>query len=189
MLLIAYRRKHQGMTLIEVLIAAIIVAVGLLGVASLQIAALQGSTNADYRSRAIDFATSLSDRMQANLIAVADNHYLEDPECEIDPEPAVSNCSMTPIMAISSSIEQCTPQQMAIFDLHQISCGPGGIAASLPNGQLQVTCLDADNSDADPCSDLSRLLIRISWQQQASVTDIEPDDVEEIIMTVVLGVP
>ncbi|MEW8072937.1 MAG: prepilin-type N-terminal cleavage/methylation domain-containing protein, partial [Candidatus Thiodiazotropha endolucinida] len=39
MSLIAYRQKNQGMTLIEVLIAAIIVAIGLLGVASMQIAA------------------------------------------------------------------------------------------------------------------------------------------------------
>jgi type IV pilus assembly protein PilV len=186
---IAYQRKHQGMTLIEVLIAAVIVAVGLLGVASLQITAIQGSNNADYRSRAIDFATSLSDRMQANLIAVADNDYLGSPDCDAGSGTAPSNCSMTPIMAISSSIDQCTPQQMARFDLHQISCGPGGIEESLPNGQLEVTCLDIDTSDADLCSDLSRQLIRISWQHQTSVTDIEPDDVDEIIMTVVLGVP
>jgi type IV pilus assembly protein PilV len=186
---IANKQKHQGMTLIEVLIAAIIVAVGLLGVASLQIASLQGSANADYRSRAIDFATSLSERMQANLIAVSNNDYLGSPNCETGSEPVVSNCSMTPIMATSSSVEQCTPQQMALFDLNQISCGAGGIEESLPNGQLQVSCLDADSADADLCSDLSRLLIRISWQQQANVTDIEPDEVNEIIMTVVLGVP
>ncbi|MCG8125908.1 MAG: prepilin-type N-terminal cleavage/methylation domain-containing protein, partial [Candidatus Thiodiazotropha endolucinida] len=42
------------MTLIEVLVAAVIIGVGLLGVASLQITALQGASNADYRSRATD---------------------------------------------------------------------------------------------------------------------------------------
>jgi type IV pilus assembly protein PilV len=177
------------MTLIEVLIAAIVVAIGLLGVASLQISALQGSVNADYRSRAIDLATSLSDRMQANLIAVADNHYLASPDCETGPETAVANCSMTPLTASSSSVRQCTPKQMADFDLYQISCGPGGIQESLPNGRLQVTCLDADTSDADRCSELSRLLIRISWQRQANVTDIEPDEVDGIIMTIVIGAP
>ncbi|MCW4259138.1 MAG: prepilin-type N-terminal cleavage/methylation domain-containing protein, partial [Candidatus Thiodiazotropha taylori] len=50
MSLIAYWQKNQGMTLIEVLVAAIIVAIGLLGVASMQIATLQGSSNAGYRS-------------------------------------------------------------------------------------------------------------------------------------------
>ncbi|MES9896020.1 MAG: type IV pilus modification protein PilV [Candidatus Thiodiazotropha endolucinida] len=81
MSLIAFRLKHQGMTLIEVLIAAIIVAIGLLGVASMQIATLQGSSNAGYRSRAIDIATALSDRMHANLIGVTDNHYLQNSAC------------------------------------------------------------------------------------------------------------
>ncbi|MCW4254661.1 MAG: prepilin-type N-terminal cleavage/methylation domain-containing protein, partial [Candidatus Thiodiazotropha taylori] len=46
--------KCRGMTLIEVLVAAVIIGVGLLGVASLQITALQGASNADYRSRATD---------------------------------------------------------------------------------------------------------------------------------------
>ncbi|MES9945502.1 MAG: type IV pilus modification protein PilV [Candidatus Thiodiazotropha sp.] len=185
---IAHRQKHQGMTLIEVLIAAIIVAIGLLGVASLQIAALQGSSNADYRSRAIDYATALSDRMHANLMAVADNEYLGSPNCEVGSGPALPNCSMTPTMDSSSSVDQCTPQQLAIFDLHQISCGTG-IQESLPNGQLQVNCLDADSSDTDICSDLSRLLIRVSWQHQARVTDLDTDEVDEIILTVIPGVP
>ncbi|MCW4245707.1 MAG: type IV pilus modification protein PilV, partial [Candidatus Thiodiazotropha taylori] len=58
------------MTLIEVLIAAVIIGVGLLGVASLQITALQGASNADYRSRATDLTAALADRMRANLFGV-----------------------------------------------------------------------------------------------------------------------
>ncbi|MES9968640.1 MAG: type IV pilus modification protein PilV [Candidatus Thiodiazotropha sp.] len=188
MSLITYRQRHQGMTLIEVLIAAVIVAIGLLGVASLQIAALQGSSNADYRSRAIDYATALSDRMHANLIAVADNEYLGSPDCETWSGAALPNCSMTPTMDSASSVGQCTPQQVAIFDLHQISCGTG-IEQRLPDGRLLVTCLDADSTDADICSDLSRLLIRVSWQHQARVTDLDPDDVDEVVLTVIPGVP
>ncbi|MES9922169.1 MAG: type IV pilus modification protein PilV [Candidatus Thiodiazotropha sp.] len=188
MSLIAYRQKNQGMTLIEVLIAAIIVAIGLLGVASMQIAALQGSSNAGYRSRAIDIATALSDRMHANLMGVADNHYLRDSTCDTGSGQAVPNCSMTPAMAIPSSVEECTPEQMAVYDLHQINCG-SGIQYTLPDGQLRIACLDSDPNDADRCSDLSSQLITISWQRQRSVTDSNLNGSEEIVMAVIPGTP
>jgi type IV pilus assembly protein PilV len=185
---IGYKHKQQGMTLIEVLVAAIIVAIGLLGVASMQITALQGATNADNRSRAIDFATSLSNRMRANLIGVTDNHYLGSPVCEIVAGSIPSNCAMTPKMNDTSTVDQCDPQQMARYDLHQIGCGPG-IRQSLPNGQLTVTCIDSDTSDEDSCSELSPLMIKISWQGQRRVTDIQANDVNEIVMTVIPGEP
>ncbi|MEW8186473.1 MAG: type IV pilus modification protein PilV [Candidatus Thiodiazotropha endolucinida] len=188
MSLIAYRQKNQGMTLIEVLIAAIIVAIGLLGVASMQIAALQGSSNAGYRSRAIDIATALSDRMHANLIGVANNHYLRDSACDTGSGPAVPNCAMTPTMAISSSLEECTPEQMAVYDLYQINCG-SGIQDTLPDGQLRIACLDSDPNDADGCSDLSHQLITISWQRQRRVTDRDINESEEIVMAVIPGAP
>jgi type IV pilus assembly protein PilV len=173
------------MTLVEVLIAAIIVAIGLLGVASLQIAALQGASNADHRSIAIDLATSLSDRMHANLIGVADNHYLGSPVCGTG---SVVNCSMTPTMENSDSVVQCTAEEMAEYDLDKISCG-SGIQESLPNGQLEVTCLDADTTDGDLCSHLSPLAIRVTWQVQRRVTDTDSDNEDEVVVTVIPGAP
>jgi type IV pilus assembly protein PilV len=183
---IGFRHKYQGMTLIEVLVTAIIVAIGLLGVASMQITALQGASSADYRSRAIDFATALTDRMHANLKGVVDNHYLHSPNCEAG---TILNCSMTPKMGNAATLDQCSTEEMADYDMHQIGCGPGGIEKSLPNGRLEITCADEDTTDGDLCSDLSRLLIKISWQRQRRVTDIQEDDVDEVIMTVIPGVP
>jgi type IV pilus assembly protein PilV len=186
MLHTTHQQRHQGMTLIEVLIATVVVAIGLLGVASLEIAALQGSSNADYRSRAIDFATALSDRMHANLIAVADNDYLQVPTCNSG--TTIPNCAMTPNMATPASTTMCTPAQMASYDLHQITCNTG-IQNRLPNGELQITCLDSDTTDVDPCSDLSHLLIHISWQQQNRGSDTDLSDVQEIVMVTIPRAP
>lgn len=185
---IEYQSKHQGMTLVEVLIAALVVAIGLLGVASMQIAALQGSSHADYRSRAIDFATALANRMHANLIGVADNHYLQDITCDAGSGVVTPNCAMTPVMGDASSVTPCNPQQMASDDLHRIACG-AGIQGTLPAGLLQVTCVDVDTDDTDPCSNLSPMLIRVSWQRQQRVTDAHPDDIDEIVMTTIPGEP
>ncbi|WP_419653319.1 type IV pilus modification protein PilV [Thiolapillus sp.] len=70
--------SQRGTTLVEVLIAAVIVGIGLLGIASLQVKALQASTDAEYRAKATDIAWALADRMRANLASNTSNgnHYI-----------------------------------------------------------------------------------------------------------------
>ena len=59
--------KHQsGMSLIEVMVAVLVLAVGLLGLASLQARALVWSDSSHYRSIAADLASDLADRIRAN---------------------------------------------------------------------------------------------------------------------------
>jgi len=59
--------KHQfGMSLIEVMVAVLVLAVGLLGLASLQARTLVWSDSSHYRSIAADLAADLADRIRAN---------------------------------------------------------------------------------------------------------------------------
>ncbi|MCU7878640.1 MAG: type IV pilus modification protein PilV [Candidatus Thiodiazotropha sp. (ex Lucinoma borealis)] len=181
---------QQGMTLIEVLVAAVVIAIGLLGVAALQVTALQGASNADYRSKAIDFGSALSDRMHANLMAFEsagdlngayDNAYTSAAvDCSVAP---AAICAMDPTMPDTSGISDCDPAQMAAFDLWKVSCDDG-VQSSLPGGQLTFTCLDNDASDTDDCSDLSPMLITITWQLQS-----DNNATDEVIMTVIPGMP
>jgi type IV pilus assembly protein PilV len=184
------RKKCQGMTLIEVLIAAMVLAIGLLGVAMLQLTALQGASNADYRSKAIDFASALSDRMHANLIALGEYNDSKDHDnayssaAAVDcTKPPTAICAMEPNMTDTSGVSTCNPTQIATYDLWEISCD-NGVQASLPGGQLTVTCLDNDAADADACSDLSPMLITVTWELQS-----DDNKTDQIVMTVVPGAP
>lgn len=59
--------SHQrGATLIEVLVAMLILSVGLLGLAGMQMTALQSNQSAYYRSQATVLAYDVIDRMRAN---------------------------------------------------------------------------------------------------------------------------
>lgn len=60
------RRTQQGVSLLEVLIAMLILAVGALGFAGLQMKALHTSSDANYRSHATLLAQSTIERIQAN---------------------------------------------------------------------------------------------------------------------------
>lgn len=58
--------RNQGFTLIEILVATIILAIGLLGLASLQTLALKDNQDAFFFTQASSLAYEMSDRMAAN---------------------------------------------------------------------------------------------------------------------------
>jgi type IV pilus assembly protein PilV len=60
------REGQRGMTLIEALVALLILSIGLLGVAGLQMQALRSNHGAHLRSQATVLAHDIADRMRAN---------------------------------------------------------------------------------------------------------------------------
>jgi type IV pilus assembly protein PilV len=60
------RRFASGMTLVEVLVSLIVISVGLLGVAALQITSLRSSQASFLRTQATALADDIIDRMRAN---------------------------------------------------------------------------------------------------------------------------
>ena len=62
------RRTHQrGLTLIESMVALLVISIGLLGIAALQITAMNQNTSSLNHSQAVWIAYNMSDRIRANL--------------------------------------------------------------------------------------------------------------------------
>jgi type IV pilus assembly protein PilV len=59
--------RGRGFSLIEVLVSIVVLSVGLLGAASLQIGGLRVSQSSFYRAQAAQFATDMADRLRANI--------------------------------------------------------------------------------------------------------------------------
>jgi type IV pilus assembly protein PilV len=64
-----------GFTLIEVLVALLVLSVGLLGLAGLQLHGLRNSHNAYLRSQAVFLAYDIADRMRANRPGIQAGSY------------------------------------------------------------------------------------------------------------------
>lgn len=62
--LVTRRRNHSGFTLIEVLVTMLILAVGLLGIAALQLKGLQFNHDSALRSQISNLAYDIADRMR-----------------------------------------------------------------------------------------------------------------------------
>lgn len=58
--------SERGMTLVEALIALVVLSIGLLGVAALQMTSLRSTHSAHVRSQATALAYDIADRMRAN---------------------------------------------------------------------------------------------------------------------------
>jgi type IV pilus assembly protein PilV len=162
---------QRGFTLIEVLVAVLVLAIGLVGIAGLQVFALKANQSAYMRSQATALAYSLGERMRSNVPAAEDNAY--DPAAA----SAIAGC-------VSSS--GCSSLEMAQHDLAEWR---DAVAAHLPMG-TGIVCLDSTpsdgNSPADPACDGSagQHTVKIWWDdnRDGEIT-VSPDSTERVAVT------
>jgi len=110
-------RKVRGFTLIEVLIALVIMSVGMLGIAGLYVHSMQAGRTSVLRHNAVTLAGDIADRIRANPRAGAAYGLAG----------ANNNC-------VDGGID-CTIGEMAAND---IFLWDQQAAATLPNGQVNV---------------------------------------------------
>lgn len=157
--------KHNGQptgfSLIEVLIAIVVLSVGLLGLAGAQYQGASSTNDAYYRSQATMIGNELAERMHANQPAVDNNNYtpinIANAQTYIDTSPAPSNCDTTQKKTATS----CDTTEMAFFDIYRAA---SDINQRLPGGTLNITCADSDTGDTDVCTNGSPHTIDVSWE-------------------------
>jgi type IV pilus assembly protein PilV len=70
------RKNQRGTTLVETLVALVVLSVGLLWIAALQMTSLRNNRGAHMRSQAQVLAYDIADRMRANRNAALANAYV-----------------------------------------------------------------------------------------------------------------
>jgi type IV pilus assembly protein PilV len=61
------KQSQQGLTLVEAMIALLVISIGLLGIASLQLTAMNQNASSLNHSQAVWIAYNMSDRIRANI--------------------------------------------------------------------------------------------------------------------------
>ena len=166
--------KAGGFTLLEVLIAIVIVSIGLLGVAAMQASTLKNAGGSKYRSAAITLTSDMADRMRANLEGMMEGDFAVGTGYN-RPRTALGDAAYnTPDPACRSS--GCLPAAMALDDL---ATWQERLAAVLPRG-AGVVCIDSGSTGAptfngttlDPkCDGLGTMFaIKVFWLDNRSET-------------------
>ncbi len=135
------KQQQSGMTLIEVLITVLILAIGLLGLSGLQSTSLKAGTDVSQRSQALWLANSLVDRMRANPGAMTSYASINTASCSTP-----TNCSDH---GANSNGTACNATQIAVFDMWEVACGQTASTGVLTNSvdSLDVTAINITCED------------------------------------------
>lgn len=171
--------KQSGGTLVEVLTAVLVLALGVLGAAGLHVQTLRTAHEAGLRSAAVQIAGDLADRMRAHY-ALSQQESGNHPYLGFDYDAATSAAPEPASVPPSCYLASCTPAQFAAFDLHDLA---RRIDASLPDGHVRI-CRDAApwneerQSLAWDCEAAGQsqapVVIKIGWRSRHAAPHTEP---------------
>lgn len=139
-------KKQQGLTLIEALVALVILALGVLGLAGVQTRVLVENRTANSRAIAIGLIDDLNNRMLLNRDAAVGVPISPGVANDIDsayttpgwlaPPPAATATTPDPLDCRATATPViCTPNQLAQNDL---MAWRRAVAAAFPSGQVSV---------------------------------------------------
>lgn len=152
-----------GFSLIEVLVAIIILSIGMLGAVGMQSAALKANKESKNQSVAVTFARDLGERMRGNhtiaiKTTVADNPFLFD--------TTLTTTSSVASFSVNCFTTGCpVPKDAAIWDVAEWQ---GRVQAILPTPRVKV-CFDQNPYDSAgvarwACTDDGDLsVLKMSW--------------------------
>lgn len=156
-------RNQRGLSMIEILITILIVAIGFLGVAGMQLLNLKTVNNTQFRSMATLHAYDMAERMRSNRASVLAGLY------------EISDADATSTTATCTS---CNPTQMAAVDANQwktqIRNKDTAAITDLPNGKGKVEQV-AGTSFYD---------ITVSWKEQSRDSGTQGLTDEEFVLRV-----
>jgi type IV pilus assembly protein PilV len=141
-------QNQSGFSLLEVLIALLVLSIGLLGLAALQTTGLRSNEMASMRTTATQLAYDISDRMRANPVGVANNEY---------------------VLAGGA-----TPTGTSVAALDLIAWNQA--VTALPGGRSSITQCDSTTTPV-PCDGITHI-ITVQWDEMrtgATGTTCPPD--------------
>ena len=156
-------RFAAGTTLIEAMVALVIMSIGLLGLAALQVNGINDNADAERRTQATIVMNDLIERMRANTTGVEAGAYAAIDFATIDCTGNPANYCAT--RGAHAAVE-CTPAQLASFDAYVALCEG---ATRLPAGFISVQCTD-NNGNAQACADTSYRTVSMNYRDSTNAT-------------------
>lgn len=144
---------QNGTSLVEVLVAVVILAVGLLGVAGMQTSALRNNQSAYERTVATFLASSISERMAANRQSALDGEY-NTGIAEGCPSPGGGTLAKEDVTAWINEIR--SPSMLGDSACGAVNCAVAGLVTI-----CQVTLQWEDSRSAVTGSETNRLVLEV----------------------------
>ncbi|RUL62503.1 type IV pilus modification protein PilV [Dyella dinghuensis] len=154
--------RHRGFSLLEVLVALVVISIGVLGIAAMQATALSGTHTSQTESLVALQARSLADAMLANSAfwasAAAPSSVIVSPASS-GTSVTFSGASAGTFTGSTSCLDSaCSAANMAVYDVRDWAAN---YFAQAPKSNAVISCLTA--STPPVCT------IQLNWSQKKSV--------------------
>lgn len=149
-----FEHKQKGFSLIEALVAFLILSVGMLGIASLQTMSLKSGHTAALRTVAVVKVDEILESMRSNPTAVL-NYAAGTADMGTD-----NGCSQTTVMAVT-----CTPAQLALDELFRWK---RSLIEALPNN-AGTTATVVITPPAPPAT-MNLVVVSVNWNERDQET-------------------
>ncbi len=146
------QHDEQGFTLLEVLVAVVIISFGLLGMAGMQAVGVKNTYNATLRTLAVQQAYDMADRMRSNKQGVTDGVYdalaaTMPATIPSDPGCIATGCSASDLQKYDLRVWNSNNKAM-------LPSGSGGVelvaGTTSPNKEYIITVMWNENRVASP---------------------------------------
>ena len=144
----------RGFTIIEVLIAVLVLSLGLLGMAGLQATSLRANTSAAQRGQATLLAYDIIDRMRANRDQALAGSYVNT--AGTTPTTGGTDCQ---------SAATCDAAEMAAYDLNQWKCLLGNWSSNAVCANMGITRGLLPDGDGDIDMNGDQVTVTITWSE------------------------
>jgi len=164
--------RQSGITLIEALVTLLVLAVGALGIASMQLAGLKYTSGSYARTQAVILADDMANRLKANRRFALDLDANGNPNTADSSPYGIATFDTAAPNAVNclGQAQTCTPQQLADYD---ILTWRNELARVLPSGRGRITVDDDRVVDGVTQRQFN---ITVQWRQVANSTEILADD-------------
>lgn len=144
-------RRIRGITMVESLVALVVISVGMLGIAGLYLSSLQAGRSANLRMRAVNLASEMADRIRANRDGKADYNLVNGAT------PPAVNCTAG----------DCTPSQLAQSDQNIWVTAIKDTRLGLPGANAGGAITFTENAGRIP----DRYELVVTWRESGSDVD------------------
>lgn len=171
---------QKGIALIEVLVAAVIVAIGLSGMGALLLAAIQATQDSSQTSQGVWIVQDYIGRMKSNIQGALDGDYATSAAIDCDTPPSAL-CANTVVGGTRVTPNACTSTQMATFDQWNVICGTDADAMDSAGEFLRSPSLVSTCTTFDANSFCTRYTVTLTWESaNANTTSNQYTTVVEI---------
>lgn len=146
------RVSQSGVSLIEALVAMLVLALGVLGLLGIQLNSMSNNQNASYRIVASKLADDIFERMKANPIGLDLTGNILAAGTGTSAYALAGNWTTVAAPAVNCRSASCTPQQQAAFDLWDWQ---SRVQSTLPGGNATTFIAPGD---------ANQLGVMVSWR-------------------------